>query len=703
MIKLKVKPLYSRKADVVPVGGCPDSLEFRQHQVETFEAIQDPDVQVIFNTAMTGDGKSLAAYLPGLTQDKSIQAMYPTNELIIDQNRQVEEYCRQFDQSITCKKMFSESLYELRAEFRELGSQRAAIEFLAMQTPVLLTNPDIFNLIASFQYLNPEYENPDRLVQQIIESYDLFVFDEFHTYDVSQVTSVLTTMLYFIEQGRGEFEQKKFVFLSATPSPFLLDCLKKANLKYKVIKGNYRFDASDSSKWAKICAPFDLHFHATRRRIEEWVENNYQQIAEWFAENPDSRGAIIVNSVAAAKRISLFLKERNTAGDFPLSVGENTGLSGREERRFALYESDLLIGTSTVDVGVDFKINFLVFEATDAGSWIQRLGRLGRHSEYEKPDGTVMRFDRFVAHSLLPKYVYERVEQIISPEIEIDKETLIDFMQSEDEDKRIFSPINDFRNYRKCWGWLHASHIINTLGHPRLRENYAQQRDALTTVYSNIFEANIEERSTKWYYAYKMQRPKIIEAAVVHFRGETPFSCGIIDENDGEIKTYDLLWVLQNAEVEYMEKSDFMREVQSRRISARRFRYVDVYLRLREYRSERERFRLTQARKIAEQFTDDDYRKLHPLKGFKIDGNFPEINRINRWLCKKQLLCLVRKERVGDLRRILRLPMMFSIFTLIDRDGEDFSVAFSKDALLLRSQPYIWANKENSDGRSNGA
>ena len=431
-----------------------------------------------------------------------------------------------------------------------------------------------------------------------------------------------------------------------------------------MLKGVTNSDELDSANWDRICAPFDLHFHATGRRTEEWVENHYQQIAEWFANNPNSRGAIIVNSVAAAKRITSFLKERNAAGDFPLNVGENTGLSSQEERRFALYESDLLIGTSTVDVGVDFKINFLVFEAIDAGSWIQRLGRLGRHSEYEGPDGIVMRFDSFVAHSLLPKYVYERVEQIVTPDSEIDKETLIDLMRSEIEDQRIFSPINDFRNYRKSWGWLPAAHIINTLGHPRLRENYEPQRERLTQVYSDIFETDIETRSTKWYFAIKKKQPEIIDASVIRFRGETPFTCGILDETDGEIKDYNLLWVLQNSEVEYIEKADFMRECQSRDIPLRKFRYVDVYLRLREYRSERERFRLTQTRRIGEQFADDNYRQLHTLKGFEIDGDFPEINRINRWLRIKPLLCLVRNERVNDLRRILRLPMMFSIFSL---------------------------------------
>ena len=701
MIKVSVKPVYSRKAKAVPINNSPEGLELRQHQVETYKAIHDPKVDVIFNKAMTGDGKSLAAYLSALTAGKSILATYPTNELIKDQERQVHDYCQWFAQHIPCDKMFSESLSELRTELTDLRGQKAAIEHLALKNPILLTNPDIFNLIANFQYLNPEYENPDQLVQHVIDYYDLFVFDEFHIYDVSQVISVLTTMLYFIEQGRGKFGQKKFVFLSATPNPLLLNCLEKANLRYEIIDGCYHHDTLDSPDWSRICAPFDLHFHAVGRRTEEWIENHYQQIAKWFDENPGSRGAIIVNSVAAAKRICSFLKERKKAGDFPLSVGENTGLSNQEERHFALHESNLLVGTSTVDVGVDFKINFLVFEAMESGSWIQRLGRLGRHSEYEKPDGTVMKFDRFVAHSLLPKYVYERVEQIIPSNPEINKETLIHFMRSEDEEKRVFSPINDFRNYRKCWGWLHASHIINTLGHPRLRENFASEREKLTQIYSDIFETDIEMRSTKWYFAVKKNQPEIIDACVIRFRGETPFTCGILDQTDGKIKDYNLLWVLQNAEVEYMEKAAFKRECQARDVPFHKFRYVDVYVRLHEYRSERERFCLTQSRKITEQFTDEDYRQLHVLKGFEIDGNFPEINKINRWLRVKRLLCLVRKEPPGDLQRMLRLPPMFSLYPLIDPDGNEFSVVFSKDALLLYSQPYIWGKEKNSNGRKN--
>ncbi len=698
MNQIRVLPVYSKLTQSDPIVGVPQEISLREHQVKTFDAIRNPDIDVVFNTAMTGDGKSLAAYLSAFTSGKSILAMYPTNELIKDQERQVQDYCKWFAQPVACDKMFSDSLFELRTKLKDLSGQKAAIEHLALKNPILLTNPDIFNLIANFQYLNSKYENPDQLVQHVIDYYDLFVFDEFHIYDVSQVISVLTTMLYFIEQGSGKWSQKKFVFLSATPNPLLLNCLEKANLRYKIIEGCYQSDKQVSAKWCKICAPFDLHFHAVGPQTEAWVENYYQQIATWFDENPSSRGAIIINSVASAKRICTFLKERNEAGDFPLRVGENTGLSSQQERYFALHESDLLVGTSTVDVGVDFKINFLVFEAMDSGSWIQRLGRLGRHSEYTKTDGTVMKFERFVAHSLLPKYAYERVEQVIPSDPEIDKETLIDLMRSEGEDKQVFSPINEFRNYRKSWGWLHASHIINTLGHPSLRENYASERKKLTRVYSDIFETNIEIRSTKLYFAVKQKQPEIIDAGVIRFRGESPFTCGILDETDGKIKNYNLLWVMQNAEVEFMEKADFKRECQIQKVPFRRFQYVDVYLRLHEYRAEREQFRLTQSRKIREQFTDDCYRQLHTFKGFEIDGNFSEINKINRWLCVKPLLCLIRPEKVRDLRRILRLPPMFSIYPLIDRSGEELSIVFSKDALLLRSQPYVWRKVKDSNG-----
>src|SRR5712692_10919159 len=89
-LHLNILPVYSQEH--------PDprhhigSVRLLKHQVATWEAFQDPDVDVIFNIAMTGDGKSLAAYLPVFRQQKNVVAMYPTNELVQDQYRAIPGY-----------------------------------------------------------------------------------------------------------------------------------------------------------------------------------------------------------------------------------------------------------------------------------------------------------------------------------------------------------------------------------------------------------------------------------------------------------------------------------------------------------------------------------------------------------------------------------------------------------------------------------
>ena len=207
----------------------------------------------------------------------------------------------------------------------------------------------------------------------------------------------------------------------------------------------------------------------------------------------------------------------------------------------------------------------------------KRLGRLGRHKGYKRGSKTVA-FTNFVAHSLLPKYVAERIAGANIPTTEIDKVSLIELMGNDKNDTRIFSPVNDFRNYQSAWGWLHPAHVINTLGHPRLRDNYALLREQLTTTYSNIFKVDISER-VKWYYAITQKQPEVVENAISRFRGESPFTCGILDkiETNGEIKDYNLLWVLRNAETEWMSKQDFMEAVAARDVQPYRYRYVDVY------------------------------------------------------------------------------------------------------------------------------
>src|SRR5215831_3626439 len=92
-LQLHIQPVYSELHRALKIGG----VQLHKHQVETLEAFRDPDVDVIFNTAMTGDGKSLAAYLPAFQDQWHVIAMYPTNELIRDQHQALPTYEQRLD------------------------------------------------------------------------------------------------------------------------------------------------------------------------------------------------------------------------------------------------------------------------------------------------------------------------------------------------------------------------------------------------------------------------------------------------------------------------------------------------------------------------------------------------------------------------------------------------------------------------------
>jgi CRISPR/Cas system-associated endonuclease/helicase Cas3 len=95
------------------------------------------------------------------------------------------------------------------------------------------------------------------------------------------------------------------------------------------------------------------------------------------AENSDDDylpAVVIVNSVVNAIRLEDRLIESGFARN---SLAIIRGLSHRaiRDKRGKL----LALGTSAIEVGVDFHCDILLFEAAEAASFLQRFGRVGRH------------------------------------------------------------------------------------------------------------------------------------------------------------------------------------------------------------------------------------------------------------------------------------------------------------------------------------
>src|SRR2546429_3119446 len=142
---LHILPVYSEQ-DAGP-GQEIGSIHLLKHQVETLAAFNDPDIDVIFNIAMTGDGKSLAAYLPVFQQKKHIIAMYPTNELVQDQYNSLPDYKRRLDIHLPrYDTMYSDKISQLMQEHNNTV-RLEEVRKLLERNSILLTNPDLIHLM----------------------------------------------------------------------------------------------------------------------------------------------------------------------------------------------------------------------------------------------------------------------------------------------------------------------------------------------------------------------------------------------------------------------------------------------------------------------------------------------------------------------------------------------------------------------------
>ena len=686
-MKIRTLPVYSKLADEAEVeqaglkARLPQGWRLSQHQVETYQALTDPNgPEVIFNTAMTGDGKSLAAFLRALQEGDHVIAMYPTNELIRDQAAKMPDYLTKWRSNARYAEMYGARITELIEETKtpeHRSSRVEQIRRLLDQNSVLLTNPDLFHLMMNFRLGSQAWEHKE-LPFEVPANFDYFVFDEFHIFDVPQIIDVVNVINYMaVQYHHRPAGCKRFLFLSATPDLLMQKLLAQSGLQVVEIKGEY--ENTESADCRQILQACELYSDAVSRdrTVESWIQGHLSEIVQFFREYPGSKGAIIVNSAATAKRLRQWL-ENELPSD--LSVGENTGLTGREERQ-ASFSKSLLVGTSTVDIGVDFRINLLIFEATGAGTFIQRFGRLGRHHG----------FDAYRAYALLPKFILERLEQALQGVSEIERETFHQMVYS------VYPQEQEFLQYTKHWGILQTAHLI-------AQTERALPQDTpfvadLISQYDQAFGLSTSydfERVVKRYWAMtNNEAGQATLEELTSFRGRSPMSCGLWDLTDDVLKTYDLFFLLANTEFEVISQDEFMAEVQRRGISIHEYRYQMMYLRVHRYVPEREHLVLGIKRDLLGH--EEWLHQVQAFKGFYIkESRQPWIDTVNRVLKKQRLVCVLSDIMARDLKRRLWLPLLFPIYRVLDLYDSEFSVAFGKEALMLESLLFYRKTKENS-------
>ncbi|MBW4525070.1 MAG: type I-D CRISPR-associated helicase Cas3' [Phormidium tanganyikae FI6-MK23] len=714
---LTLKPVYSSPALEIPQDiKLPLGWVLSWHQAETLKALRDPNVDVVFNTAMTGDGKSLAAFLEVLQGECNAIALYPTNELARDQETQTRKYIADFqppnDPRVT---RLSGAELEIYAENEDI-SKGAAIATRTSQSEVLLTNPDIFHFLHRGAYLlkGQKGDSPDKLWGRIDKDFDLFIFDEFHVYAAPQIASVINTMLLIQVTNR----RKKFLFLSATPDEKLMQRFQDARFRCQVIspleQNKYQFPETskqqqqlDAEGWRQVVRAIALSFvslEPVAKASEIWLKDNAELILQQFQQHPGSKGAIILNSIAAVKRLTPFFQA--LLQPYGLIASENTGLSGKSERERSL-SADLVLGTSTIDVGVDFKINFLIFESSDAGNFIQRLGRLGRHdcNTQEVP------FDGFTAYALVPNFLVERLFLGDKPSLLTEGVYDRSFFNAAINEK--YRQINDFRGYYKRWGAVQSFKLCVDLNHKTIQQQYAGSLKKFQAACETVFDTSLKSvagRVFGWADEWKQfsgqQTGNPIAEDACSFRGSSPLQCGLYDETElyeaDRYKTYDLPGILGNLEIELWTEAAFLRSLEAtakrtkKPIPKGRFAHCLAFMKLKAYREERLNWKFHFPGTLE---TIADAWKVQVLKGVEIwqpDNRW--VGEINRKLRNRALVSYVLRRPTSEVRQRLRLPMHFQIYPISDNYSfhdavAPYSVAFGQSALLLDTLAYQFKSK----------
>lgn len=649
---------YASEPEVAP------GIKLVTHQQEVWDAICEPETQVVFDTALTGDGKTLAGLLPAVKERRSLGKglfAYPTNELIRDQSRQFGEWSKKLYVKPTVGQLNGS---QLSALMREEGFDKPeTLLTIASDNDIVLTNPDIFTLINRFYY-DRRWGNIAKTAQKWFAQYRYIVFDEFHIFNAPQVTNVLDGIA-FIRANSTDRSPTKFLFLSATPDKLLLKALNKAGIISKEVQGSYAHGLETSTTHRRILHQVQLELVASQQSlggIESWVGENLQAISQFFAKHPESKGLIIANSVFAAKRIVKMLKE--TPG-FSVSIGENTGLTGTDVRKESM-DAQLIVATSTVDVGVDFAINFLVYESLDAGSFIQRLGRLGRHQG----------FSTYKAIALVPEWVRDKFSELYADESEIDRESFFKAVR-----EQVYQKPQEFQGYIGRWG-----SALCSLRYVRLNKQ-KEQYQTLLERYPQEVKSLISEtgKMPNWGFLKFLKNHEIIIKDLETFRGAGQLDVWMHDPETKAVTSMNLLRLLSGTDFYLVD------ECEAKQISERLnypfyknnlglYACVDSYLKAYET-----------VKLLFTHYLDAlNINEAQERKGFRLDARHPNIKQINDKLEYLPLTtCVADPNEFGNdtkaLRRRYTLPALFDLQVVYDRSGTEYPVAFGLDALLLDS------------------
>ncbi len=359
------------------------------HQLAMWEGWEKHST--MFLAAKTGTGKTRAAMLPVLKRREWAVAVYPTNELLRDQVRAVERFAQEegiatlvwtpeVEDGADRADRYSRADHilvpvdgALLDQWQEVMRCKNRGETLRRllnpdKPKIVFTNPDILFLIFGLQYHAEPFE--------ALRRYATLIMDEFHLYHGVELAHAL--MMVALARGFGIF--RRLILLSATPPPEVQALLDRAVRPVVIDSKSESHPTPERWRTAVHVVEVTPIQVAAGDPVEVLLSHivalkpELQRLRDGIPDDDYLPAVVIVNSVLSAIRLEDQLVESGFSRD---ALAIIRGLSHRAIRD--TKGKLLAIGTSAIEVGVDFQCDYLLFEAWEAASFLQRFGRVGRH------------------------------------------------------------------------------------------------------------------------------------------------------------------------------------------------------------------------------------------------------------------------------------------------------------------------------------
>jgi CRISPR-associated helicase Cas3 len=364
--------IESAKEISIKSRSAPLISDLHPFQIETLKAVNNRNAQIIIVEAPVGAGKSRIVRDIALKPDRKepIILSYPTKILMETQLSSLKkealnlsvwpddspnpETIPVFNYSTDALIRFMRKQKMTAPPDRSSLWQRVLFTHEGMRGPFfMVTTPDVLWLL----FIAEVYRPANRLQNYLQNS--IIVFDEFHLfYGLDTFPELIEKMLNTVA--------KKIILLSATP--ILSETLRQ--LQQKFITEVITFKEGQNCNHRIFNYPLKLYVHTFRHTNIDEAEKEIRQVLQ---ELP-TPAAIIMDSVFRLAHLKKRLCDNPPSG---LRIIE---WSGRfKEEHGPLREGDVVLGTSSIEVGIDMVFRGAIVEAWEWSSTIQRLGRIGRH------------------------------------------------------------------------------------------------------------------------------------------------------------------------------------------------------------------------------------------------------------------------------------------------------------------------------------